>query len=195
LVLALSPVFKIEFEWFGLICMIFGVLGLLWGFFRDREITWDVVKRYDWDTTFFLAGIFIMVGLLRHVNVIDSLKDFLIMITGESVFVSYSLIVWMSIAFSAFIDNVPYITAMLPVAHDMGNALTGSPYLMVFGLLIGACLGGNITPIGASANIVGVGLLRKEGYKISFWDFAKIGLPFTIAATFAAYLFLWFVWQ
>jgi Na+/H+ antiporter NhaD/arsenite permease-like protein len=84
---------------------------------------------------------------------------------------------------------------MIPVAQKMGDALGGSSYLLVFGLLIGACLGGNVTPIGASANIVGVGILRKEGYKISFMEFVKIGLPFTIAATLSVYFFLWFVWK
>ncbi|MFC1557745.1 SLC13 family permease [candidate division KSB1 bacterium] len=194
-VLAGAPVLHIEFEWFGLICMAFGLLGVIWGVFADRSETWRAIKEYDWDTTFFLAGIFVMVGLLQHISAIDDLKNILISLTGESVFGSYTLIVWMSIAFSAFIDNVPYITAMIPVAHSMGEALTGSPYLMVFGLLIGSCLGGNITPIGASANIVGVGLLRKEGYRITFWDFIKIGLPFTLAATAAAYVFIWFVWS
>lgn len=194
-VLALSPVFNIDFKWFGLICMIFGVMGLMWGIFKDYKVSWDVIKRYDWDTTFFLAGIFVMIGLLKYVNAIDDIKNFLIMITGESIFVSYTLIVWMSILFSAFICNIPYITAMISVAHDMGEALGGVPYLLVFGLLIGSCLGGNITPIGASANIVSVGFLRKRGYKISFLEFAKIGLPFTIAATSAAYVFIWLVWR
>ena len=194
-VLALSPVLNIDFKWFGSICMIFGVMGLMWGIFKDYKVSWDVIKRYDWDTTFFLAGIFVMIGLLKYVNAIDDLKNFLIMITGESIFTSYTLIVWMSVLFSAFICNIPYITAMIGVAHDMGEALGGVPYLLVFGLLIGSCLGGNITPIGASANIVSVGILRKKGYKISFLEFAKIGLPFTIAATSAAYVFIWFVWR
>jgi len=195
LVLALSPVLNIHFEFFGLICMVFGVAGFIWGIIVDRKNAVNVLKRYDWDTTFFLAGIFVMVALLQYVNAINDLKNFLIMITGESLFSSYSLIVWMSILFSAFIDNVPYITAMIPVANDMGLTLGETPYLLVFGLLIGSCLGGNITPIGASANIVGVGMLKKEGYKISFFDFLKIGLPFTVAATSAAYIFIWLVWS
>jgi Na+/H+ antiporter NhaD/arsenite permease-like protein len=195
LILSLSSVFKIDFNWFGVICMIFGIMGLLWGFLRDYNLSIDVLKRYDWDTTFFLAGIFVIIGVLSNVSAIEDLKNFLIKITGKSLFGSYTLIVWMSILFSAFIDNVPYITAMIPVAQKMGDALGGSSYLLVFGLLIGACLGGNVTPIGASANIVGVGILRKEGYKISFMEFVKIGLPFTIAATLSVYFFLWFVWK
>jgi Na+/H+ antiporter NhaD/arsenite permease-like protein len=68
------------------------------------------------------------------------------------------------------------------------------PHFLFFGLLVGATLGGNLTPIGASANIAGVGMLRKEGYEVGFGDFMKIGVPFTLTAVIAGYLFVWFVW-
>jgi Na+/H+ antiporter NhaD/arsenite permease-like protein len=77
---------------------------------------------------------------------------------------------------------------------SMSTKLGISPSLLLFGLLIGASLGGNITPIGASANIVACGLLKKEGYNVTFKDFMKVGVPFTIVAVVAAYLFIWFVW-
>jgi len=77
----------------------------------------------------------------------------------------------------------------------MANELNANPSLFLFGLLIGASLGGNITPIGASANIIACGLLKKEGYEVRFKDFMKIGIPFTFAAVAAAYLFVWFVWS
>ncbi len=100
----------------------------------------------------------------------------------------------MSVLFSAFIDNIPYVTAMIPVAKILAVSMGARPELLLFGLLIGATLGGNITPIGASANIVSVGMLRERGYKVSFGDFVKIGLPFTLAAVSAAYIFLWLIW-
>jgi len=96
---------------------------------------------------------------------------------------------------SAFIDNIPYTIAMIPVAKLVAQSLGVGPELFLFGLLIGTSLGGNITPIGASANVVAVGLLRKDGYHVKFMDFVKIGLPFTLAAVSVAYLFLWFVWS
>jgi len=76
----------------------------------------------------------------------------------------------------------------------LSSALGLSPYLLTFGLLIGACLGGNVTPIGAAANIVSVGILRREKYPTSFFQFVRIGLPFTLAATAASYVFVWLVW-
>ena len=107
----------------------------------------------------------------------------------------FVIIVWASVGFSAFIDNVPYITAMIPVVHIVAGELDISRYLLVFGLLIGSCLGGNIMPVGAAANIVAVGALKREGYHVSFWQFAKIGLPFTIAATLAGALVVWVIWR
>ena len=76
-----------------------------------------------------------------------------------------------------------------------GAALGIEPYVLFFGLLTGATLGGNITPIGASANITGIGILKKNGYDVSFKEFMKIGLPFTLTAVLCGYLFIWFVWR
>jgi Na+/H+ antiporter NhaD/arsenite permease-like protein len=83
---------------------------------------------------------------------------------------------------------------MIPVATVLSQGLGIPPQLLVFGLLIGSCLGGNVTPIGASANIVAVGLLRRQGYHVSFWEFVKIGLPFTLAATLGSYFFVLWIW-
>ena len=69
------------------------------------------------------------------------------------------------------------------------------PYLLYFGLLTGATLGGNLTPVGASANIAATGILKKEGYEVSFQSFMKIGVPFTLTAVTVGYLFLWLVWK
>jgi len=102
--------------------------------------------------------------------------------------------VWGSVAFSAFVDNVPYITTMVPVVQRISTGIAGGDELLVFGLLIGACLGGNIAPVGASANVVSTGLLRRAGHRISFGRFVTIGLPFTLAATLVGSLVIYLVW-
>lgn len=194
--LALSSRFDPEFRYLGgVVCLVSGFLGLVWQTVVDRRRGMELIRRYDWETTFFLAGIFVLVGALSEVGLINDLARKIGSITGPDPFLNYTLIVWFSVVVSAFIDNVPYITAMLPVMDILGNSLNISPYLLAYGLLIGSCLGGNITSIGASANIVSVGILRREGHPVSFWGFAKIGLPFTIAATSAGYLFLLLVWS
>lgn len=182
----------------GAVCLVFGAIGLFFQYLRDRREgryrCRQVLRGYDLETTFFLAGIFVMVGALARIGLIDDLAGVIKSLTGNRPFWAYTVIVWASVLFSAFVDNVPYLTAMIPVAAVLSQGLSIPPQLLVFGLLIGSCLGGNITPIGASANIVSVGLLRREGYHVSFWEFVRIGLPFTLAATMGSYLFVLWIW-
>jgi Na+/H+ antiporter NhaD/arsenite permease-like protein len=107
----------------------------------------------------------------------------------------YSLLVWASVLLSAFIDNIPYIATMLPVVTGIASIMNADPTLLCFGLLSGATLGGNLTPIGASANITGLGILRKEGYEVSAGRFMKISVPFTLSAVISGYLLVWLIWS
>jgi Na+/H+ antiporter NhaD/arsenite permease-like protein len=194
--LAMSSFFDTGFSYLaGIICMVFGVVCLAWDKRVNNESVIKSIKALDWDTTLFLVGIFILVGAITTTGWIEIIADVLSEVVGDNIFLGYTLIVFASVFISAFVDNVPFLAAMLPVAISMADKLNMNPSLFLFGLLIGASLGGNITPIGASANIVGCGLLKKEGYDVKFRDFAKIGLPFTLVAVTAAYLFIWIVWR
>ncbi|MFA5240281.1 MAG: SLC13 family permease [Phycisphaerae bacterium] len=194
--LAGSSFFDTGFSYMaGILCMIFGVLLILWNRLANSGSIVKGIKSLDWDTTFFLMGVFILVGGITLTGWIEIISNFLSNLVGENIFLGYTLIVFISVFVSAFVDNVPFLAAMLPVVLSMSQRLDMNPSLFLFGLLIGASLGGNITPIGASANIVTCGLLKKEGYNVKFGQFAKIGLPFTLAAVTAAYLFVWFVWK
>jgi Na+/H+ antiporter NhaD/arsenite permease-like protein len=184
-----KPTYTIAF-----ICIIYGIAGLVWHELKHKESI-SLLKDLDWHTFFFLIGIFILVGSLTYKGVIGDIAGCIIKYTKGNKFLAYTVIVWLSVLLSAFVDNIPYIVAMIPVAKLVAVSLGVSPELFLFGLLIGTSLGGNITPIGASANLVAVGLLRKEKYHVKFTDFIKIGLPFTISAVTAAYLFIWFVWS
>ncbi|MDD5617857.1 MAG: SLC13 family permease [Candidatus Omnitrophica bacterium] len=193
--LAISSFFDTGFSYMaGLICVIFGIISILWEKFVNKSSIVEGLKGLDWDTTFFLVGIFILVGSIVLTGWVEVISGFLSGLIGKNIFLGYTLLVFMAVFLSAFVDNVPFLAAMLPVAISVSDKLGIAPYLFLFGLLIGASLGGNITPIGASANIVACGLLKKEGYEVKFNDFIKIGLPFTLAAISAAYLFVWFIW-
>ncbi|OGX25940.1 MAG: hypothetical protein A3J51_00990 [Omnitrophica WOR_2 bacterium RIFCSPHIGHO2_02_FULL_45_21] len=194
--LAGSSFFDTGFSYMaGILCMLFGAISLFWEKFVSRSSILAGLKSLDWETTFFLLGIFVLVGSLTHCGWIETISNALSGLVGENIFLGYTLLVFISVFLSAFVDNVPFLAAMLPVALSMSGNLNINPSLFLFGLLISASLGGNITPIGASANIVACGLLKKEGYEVKFKDFAKIGLPFTLVAVAAAYLFVWFVWS
>lgn len=175
------------------ICITYGVIGLIWHEFKHKE-SLSLVKDLDWHTFFFLIGIFVLVGSLTHRGIVDDIANYIIKYTRGNPFFAYTVIIWLSVILSAFIDNIPYTVAMIPVAKLIASSLGVEPWLFLFGLLIGTSLGGNITPIGASANVVAMGLLRKNRYHVKFIDFVRIGLPFTIAAVGTAYIFLWIVW-
>ena len=194
LALAASSFWKSKPDYtIAIIALSFAIIGLVWHELKHRESI-SLVKDLDWHTFFFLIGIFILVGSLGYRGVIADIAKMITKITQGNKFLTYTVIVWLSVLLSAFVDNIPYIVAMIPVAKLLAGSLGMGPEPFLFGLLIGTSLGGNITPIGASANIVACGMLKKEGYNVTFKEFAKIGLPFTLAAVSVAYLFIWFVW-
>ena len=181
----------------GIICLVCGILTVVWEIAKQKSTDgmWHSLKAMDWDTMFLLAGLFCVIAGITNVGVIDDLATMISKAGGSNVFVLYSIVVWGSVLISAFIDNIPYVATMLPILGSVAAALNMDANFLYFGLLIGATLGGNITPIGASANIAGVGMLRKEGYEVKFRDFFKIGIPFTLTAVITGYLFIWLVWK
>lgn len=194
--LAISSFFDIGFSYMaGIICVIFGIVSIIWAKLINKKPVREGIRSLDWDTTLFLIGVFIIVGSITLTGWIDVISASLSNIIGGRIFLGYIMIVFLSVFLSAFIDNVPFLAAMLPVAISVSGTLGINPSLFLFGLLIGASLGGNITPIGASANIVSMGILRKEGHEVKFGDFVKIGLPFTLVAVTFASLFVWFIWR
>ncbi len=180
----------------GVICMVCGIINIVWEIFLSKgtDSMWHSLKAIDYDTMLLLAGLFCVIAGITNVGIIDELAQLIASAGKGNIFLLYTVIVFGSVAISAFIDNIPYVATMLPVLASLSVVMNVSPLLLYFGLLIGATLGGNLTPIGASANIAGVGMLRKEGYEVSFSDFMKIGIPFTLTAVIAGYLFIWFVY-
>ena len=177
----------------GLICVTLLVIGLIYNTVKTKSIksAWEPLKAIDFETIGLLLGLFLMIGGITHMGVIDAVAGLLANLGGGNVFLLYTVIVWASVLISAFIDNIPYVATMLPVITGLAGALNIDPTLLYFGLLSGATLGGNCTPIGASANITGIGILRKEGYTVKNSDFFRIGIPFTLAAIVPAYICLW----
>ena len=181
----------------GMICLICSLIGMAWEYFKTHESAPLIkcLKNMDYDTLLLLTGLFTVIAGITRVGVIDDLAGLIAGAGKGNLFVLYTIVVWGSVLISAFIDNIPYVATMLPVLQGVCAAMGIEPYLLYFGLLTGATLGGNITPFGASANIAGVGMLRKEGYETSLWDFCRIGVPFTLTAVMAGYLFFWILWR
>jgi len=194
--LAVSSFLDSGFSWLaGALCMGAAAVAAAWDRFANRASLIEGIRTLDWDTTVFLAGIFVLVGSLSLSGWIDTVSAALSALVGDNIFFGYTLLVFVSMILSAFVDNVPFLAAMLPVAMGMAERLSVEPPLFLFGLLIGASLGGNITPIGASANIVACGLSRQAGHPVTFREFARISVPFTISAVVPAALLVWYIWR
>lgn len=190
----------------GLICVGVALVGLVIYFVSKskEQVSFKTAavelwkESIDYETIVFLTTLFIIIFAVDMVGIIDDISKLFVSIGSNNIFLLYTIIVFGSVIASAFIDNIPYVATMLPVINSIVLGLNNAPknieILLCFGLLCGATLGGNLTPVGASANVVGIGLLRKEGYEVKNSDFFKIGIPFTLLAVLAGYLLIWFVW-
>lgn len=200
MIVGLAGLSFLHIEWAyssGSLVMILAVIALLWYKILQKK-PWSEVasllKSLDWETIFFLCGIFVVVGAISKTGLLVDLSNILSRAAKGSELLGFILILFVSIVISGFVDNVPYIIVMLPVASLMAKSIGVSENLFMFALLIGSCLGGNLTPFGASANVAAIGILKKEGYKVGIKEWLKIGVPFTIITTAVASIFLYFIW-
>ncbi len=179
----------------GFICVgLFGVGVIRALILKRSDSIKNAFREIDYATLGLLAGLFVVIAGITEAGIVSDIANFFVKVGGDNLFLLYTLIVWASVLISAFIDNIPYVATMLPIVSGIASQLGIDPTVLYFGLLTGATLGGNITPIGASANIAAIGILRKEGFEVKNRDFFRIGLPFTLTAVMAGYLFCWFVW-
>jgi len=163
---------------------------------KNNEVD-KALGAVEWETLFFFAGLFTLVGALIEVGVIKDLAKFALELTGGNITIASMLILWVSGFASATIDNIPYVATMIPLIQDMaqgmGYAVDSSQInAMWWALSLGACLGGNGTLIGASANLIVAGIAKREGHRLSYVDFLKIGAPLTLVALIISTLYIYF---
>jgi len=166
-------------------------------FNQEKRAIVEAFKAIDFETLGLLFGLFILIIGLDNKGVIDAIGQLFETLGNNDPFMIYTFVIFISVVISAFIDNIPYVATLLPVMMGVGQTLNLAlpPYLLLFGLLAGATLGGNLTPIGASANIAGIGFLRKLGFQVKFWDFFKIGFPITMAALTTGYILIFLIYR
>ena len=180
----------------GLSCLLLCMVGLIRACVKARGTAplKRVLKELDQETLLLLFGLFMVIEGIRAAGVIDAAAGIFYELAGGRPFLLYCLIVAVSVLLSAFIDNIPYVATMLPVVQSIAGLMGEEPYVFYFGLLTGATLGGNLTPIGASANITAIGILRKNGETVTTRDFLRVGVPFTLAAVLMGAVYIWLVW-
>ncbi|OKO88989.1 Na+/H+ antiporter NhaD type [Geobacillus proteiniphilus] len=161
----------------------------------EHEIE-DVFHSIEWVTIFFFAGLFVLVGGLVDIGLIQSLAEKALDVTGGDISAAAYLILWLSGIASATIDNIPFVATMIPLIKDMAVGMGLSPDapqidVLWWALSLGACLGGNGTLIGASANVIVAGIASREGHGFTYVDFLKIGAPLTLIALLLSHAYLW----
>ena len=159
-----------------------------------RENTENMLKNVEWEAILFFIGLFMLIGALEHNGVIDMLANFMLQYCGENLFVACVIILVGSAVFSSILDNIPFVIAMTPLVQKLMLQYGGTEYgshPLVWALVFGACLGGNGTLIGASANIIVSKIGKRNGYPITFGRFFLYGFPFMIQSLIIAIIYMW----
>lgn len=172
----------------ALVAMMGAGLLVLISNLKPKDFAMDV----EWGTLTFFAGLFIMVGALVHVGAMGAFADFLSGVVGTDASFAGMVILWVSALLSGVVDNIPYVASMVPVVAQLKEVLHPIDDSMWWALAAGADFGGNLTMVGASANVVAIGLAAAKGYKISFAKFAIYGVPVTLVSIAVATPYLLF---
>jgi len=150
----------------------------------------EILVEIEWTTIFFFMALFILVGSLEEVGVIEILAEKMVNLTNGNLFITTMLILWVSAIASAFLDNIPFVATMIPLVKGIGAMSAMSITPLWWALALGACLGGNGSIVGATANVVVSGMLEKHGNRISFADYLKIGFPMMIVSVVISTVYL-----
>ncbi|MEW5934197.1 MAG: SLC13 family permease [Bacillota bacterium] len=186
--LAFGPEFGIRP---GIVGMIAGLVALYLGRNKLREM----IIEFDWNSFFFIVGVFVVISSLEITGLLaDFATAIHSLVGGVGPALCLAVIIWVSVAASSFMDNVPYTVLMIPVCEHLASLMGVSPWPFLFGMLIGTGIGGNITPVGAAANVFACGYLEKHGHKVELKQYLKLGIPFSVTAVAVAHLLLQLIW-
>lgn len=158
---------------------------LLWG----RSNTEHILREVEWTTLFFFIGLFITVEAIVQVGIVERVAQSVLRLTGDSIELTSMLLLWISAIGSGVLDNIPYTATMIPIVENLQQTLPADP--LWWSLALGACLGGNATLVGASANVVVANLAKRTGHPISFMHFMKYGLLTTAMSIGLASMYVW----
>jgi Na+/H+ antiporter NhaD/arsenite permease-like protein len=181
---------------------VFGAVLLL---LLSRIDPHDVLAEIEWGTIFFFIGLFIVVGGIEEVGLLDQIAGGVVSVVGGNIVLAALGLLWFAGLASAVVDNIPAVATLIPLTFSVSRLLfpelagLSDAQLAVhpdvtplwWSLALGACLGGNATLVGASANVVAVGIAERSGYHVGFWGFTRVGLPFAVMSLIVSSLYVW----
>jgi Na+/H+ antiporter NhaD/arsenite permease-like protein len=174
----------------GLIGLAVGLLALL----LEGRRAGALLREFDWDSFLFITGTFVLAGALETTGLLGRLAELIGASGLRTPAALTAFFVWISVAASAVVDNVPYTILMIPVVRMVAAQVGTSALPLLYGMVVGTGSGGNITPVGATANVFACGILEKQGCTVRTVDFMKLSVPFTLIAVAAIHLLIWLVW-
>jgi len=185
--LALGPEFGLRPGYVGLVA---GILSL----WMERYNMRDMLVEFDWNSLLFICGIFMVVYALSQSGVLKDFADLVVRAGLNNTVLMLAFLTWLSVGLSAIMDNVPYTILMIPVCQNLAASFGIEAWPFLYGMIIGTGTGGNITPVGATANVFACGVLEKAGYKVQLGRYLRISIPFSVAAVAVAHIFLQIFW-
>ena len=174
----------------GIVGLTVGLIALVMGRKEIKTMIFD----FDWDSFFFILGVFMVIYTVNHSGLLKDFTEFLVKAGFTSPSFMLGLFTWISVACSSFMDNVPYTVLMIPVCIHQAGLIGMSQWPLLYGMLVGTGIGGNITPVGATANVFACGILERHGHKVELKEYLKIGIPFSVAALATVHILLQIFW-
>jgi len=175
-----------------------GVVGLAAGLIAlamGRRDLKEMLLDFDWNSFFFILGVFVVIHALNLAGWLQDFAAAILRLGIDTPSAMLAFLIWVSVALSSFIDNVPYTILMIPVCQNLAASFGMEPWPFLYGMLIGTGVGGNVTPVGATANVFACGILDREGVKVDLRRYLAISVPFSVAAVAVAHLLLQLVWM
>lgn len=174
----------------GIVGFAVGLISLYMG----RDDLKEMLFEFDWNSFLFIVGVFMVIFTLNSSGLLKDFAGFMVDYGSKDPTFMLAFLTWISVAFSSFMDNVPYTILMIPVCEHLAELIGISAWPLLYGMLVGTGTGGNITPVGAAANVFACGILEKHGYTIILKEYLKIGLPFSFAAVATVHILLQIFW-
>jgi Na+/H+ antiporter NhaD/arsenite permease-like protein len=175
----------------GIVGFAAGVIALWMG---GRSELREMLVEFDWNSFLFIMGIFMVIHTLTVSGLLDDFGRGVVHAGLTQPTAMLALLTWLSVALSSFMDNVPYTILMIPVCKSLAASLGIAAWPLLYGMLVGTGIGGNITPVGATANVFACGILEKHGHKVPLGQYMKISIPFSVAAVATAHILLQMIW-
>ncbi len=174
-----------------------GIVGFTAGLialYMGRADLKEMLVEFDWNSFFFIMGVFVVIHTLNASGLLKDFADFVVHAGINNPTAMLAFLIWISVALSSFMDNVPYTILMIPVCQNLASAFGIEPWAFLYGMIIGTGVGGNITPVGATANVFACGILEKHGVEVDLKRYLAISIPFSLGAVAVAHLLLQWIW-